>query len=150
MSSFAFWGIIKHNGIEYVFANQTSFRRITKILRYIWALWEPYGSGHETVAVLLPGFAIKWLQNQVTRQPQFRDLTLNCHIVKPQACVHVGSCHVMITNVVPCQDEVSRRSIPCKTAYICWKAKRLNNNPENKVHGAPCWPHESCYQGNLA
>ena len=26
-----------------------------------------YGSGHETVAVLLPGFAIK--QNQVTRQP---------------------------------------------------------------------------------
>ena len=34
-----------------------------------------YGSGHETVAVLLPGFAINWKQNQVTRQPQFRDLT---------------------------------------------------------------------------
>ena len=34
-----------------------------------------YGSGHGTVAVLLPGFAINWLQNQVTRQPQFRDLT---------------------------------------------------------------------------
>ena len=29
----------------------------------------------ETVAVLLPGFAINWWQNQVTRQPQFRDLT---------------------------------------------------------------------------
>ena len=26
-----------------------------------------YGSGHETVAVLLPGFAINWYQNQVTR-----------------------------------------------------------------------------------
>ena len=26
------------------------------------------------VAVLLPGFAINWEQNQVTRQPQFRDL----------------------------------------------------------------------------
>ena len=27
------------------------------------------------VAVLLPGFAVNWWQNQVTRQPQFRDLT---------------------------------------------------------------------------
>ena len=37
-----------------------------------------YGSGHETVAALLPGFAINWLQNQVTRQPQFRELTHIC------------------------------------------------------------------------
>ena len=36
--------------------------------------WTLYGSGHETVAVLLPGYAINWIQNQVTRQPQFRDL----------------------------------------------------------------------------
>ena len=34
-----------------------------------------YGSGHEGAAILLPGFAIKWKQNQVTRQPHFRDLT---------------------------------------------------------------------------
>ena len=34
-----------------------------------------YGLGHEIVAVLLPGFAINWQQNQVTRKPQFRDLT---------------------------------------------------------------------------
>ena len=34
-----------------------------------------YGSGHEGAAVLLPGFAIKWLQNQVTRQPHLHDLT---------------------------------------------------------------------------
>ena len=34
-----------------------------------------YGSGHETATVLLPGFAINWQQNQVTRQPQFLDLT---------------------------------------------------------------------------
>ena len=33
-----------------------------------------YGSGHETVAALLPGFAIN-CQNQVTRQSQFRNLT---------------------------------------------------------------------------
>ena len=33
------------------------------------------GSGHKTVTVLLPGFAINWQQNQVRRQPQFRDLT---------------------------------------------------------------------------
>ena len=34
-----------------------------------------YVSGHGTVAFLLPGFGIIWWQNQVTRQPQFRDLT---------------------------------------------------------------------------
>ena len=36
-----------------------------------------YGAGHVgvAVAVLLPGFAIKWWQNQVTRQPLIRDLT---------------------------------------------------------------------------
>ena len=33
------------------------------------------GSGHEGAAVLLPGFAISWWQNQVTRQPHLRDLT---------------------------------------------------------------------------
>ena len=39
-----------------------------------------YGSGHGTAAVLLPGFAITWLQNQVTRQPQFHidDLVQGC------------------------------------------------------------------------
>ena len=30
------------------------------------------GSGHKGVAVLLHGFAIKWWQNQVTRQPYLR------------------------------------------------------------------------------
>ena len=40
------------------------------------------GSGHETVAVLLPGFAINWYQNQVTRQSQIRDqLWLSCYLV---------------------------------------------------------------------
>ena len=34
-----------------------------------------YRSGHEYATVLLPGFAISWQQNQVTRQPQFRGLT---------------------------------------------------------------------------
>ena len=34
-----------------------------------------YGSGHWTVTVLLPRFAINWLQNQVTRQTPFHDLT---------------------------------------------------------------------------
>ena len=34
-----------------------------------------YGSGHETAAVLFPGFAINWQQNQVTRQPHVCDLT---------------------------------------------------------------------------
>ena len=43
-----------------------------------------YGSGHGTAAVLLPGFAINWQQNQVTRKPQFCDLT---HIIYTLACV---------------------------------------------------------------
>ena len=34
----------------------------------------PHGSGHEGGTVLLPGFATKWQQNQVTRQPHIRDL----------------------------------------------------------------------------
>ena len=34
-----------------------------------------YGSCHGTVAVLLPGFALNWEQNQVTRQPHIHDLT---------------------------------------------------------------------------
>ena len=38
-------------------------------------LMPEYGSGHGGVAVLLPGFAISWYQNQVTRQPHLRDLT---------------------------------------------------------------------------
>ena len=33
------------------------------------------GSGHEGGLVLLPGFAIKWQQNQVTRQAHLPDLT---------------------------------------------------------------------------
>ena len=36
------------------------------------------GSGHRTVTVLLPGFAINWQQNQVTRQPHLCDWT---HII---------------------------------------------------------------------
>ena len=34
-----------------------------------------YGSGHEGGPVLLPGFAIIWLQNQVSRQAHLCDLT---------------------------------------------------------------------------
>ena len=34
-----------------------------------------YGSDHEGASVLLPGSAIKWEQNQVTRQAHLRDLT---------------------------------------------------------------------------
>ena len=34
-----------------------------------------YGSGHEGAPILLPGFAIKWQQNQVTRQAHLHDLT---------------------------------------------------------------------------
>ena len=33
------------------------------------------GQVTEGVPVLLPGFAIKWWQNQVTRQTHLRDLT---------------------------------------------------------------------------
>ena len=36
---------------------------------------DTYGSGHGTAAVSLPCFAINWKQNQVSWQPQFRDLT---------------------------------------------------------------------------
>ena len=44
------------------------------------------GPGHEGAAVFLPGFAIIWLQNQVTRQRQLHDLT---HILN----WHLGQCH---------------------------------------------------------
>ena len=56
---------------------------------YIWffrvLLTNVYGSGHETVAVLLPGFAINWWQKQVRRQPQFRNLT-HIKIIKCYLC----------------------------------------------------------------
>ena len=43
-----------------------------ELLIWWWKDKNIYGSGYETVAVLLPGFAINW-------QPQFRDLThLKC------------------------------------------------------------------------
>ena len=45
------------------------------VTRPLWVTGAWYGLGHETVAVLLPGFAINWWQNQITRQLQFRDLT---------------------------------------------------------------------------
>ena len=52
-----------------------------------------YGSGQKAAAVFLPGFAINWKQNQVTRQPQFRDLT---HIIytmesKRDSMGHLGT-----------------------------------------------------------
>ena len=34
-----------------------------------------FGSGQKSAPVLLPGFAIEWCQNQVTRQGYLRDLT---------------------------------------------------------------------------
>ena len=47
-----------------------------------------YGLRHETVAVLLPGFAINWKWNQVTRQPQFRDLTHLCIFINTYIYIH--------------------------------------------------------------
>ena len=41
----------------------------------IYLFTHVYGSDHEGAAVLLPDFVISWLQNQVTRQPDRRDLT---------------------------------------------------------------------------
>ena len=59
----------------------------TSYLRKVWvyvvkidldigdSTWQnTYSSGHEGVAVLSPGFAINWYQNQVIRQPHLRDL----------------------------------------------------------------------------
>ena len=55
-----------------------------------YAVIPEYGSGHEGAAVLLPDFAISWLQNQVTRQPHIRDLT------------HMNNCTCMVTFIVLC------------------------------------------------
>ena len=38
-------------------------------------IMQRYGSGHEGAPLLLPGFAIKWQQNQVPRQAHLCDLT---------------------------------------------------------------------------
>ena len=54
---------------------QVDIQFFVTIFKFWKAEISVYGSGHETVAVLLPGFAINWYQNQETRQPQFRDLT---------------------------------------------------------------------------
>ena len=72
--------ICSHNGDKVHFPYSTvNFMgcTISCLDRYDYVLSREYGSGHETVAVLLPGFAGNWWQNQVTRQPQFRDLTHN-------------------------------------------------------------------------
>ena len=73
------------------------------------------GSGHEGAAVMLPGFAIKWYQNRVTRQPHLRDLTqihfyerkmlvfwskfqwclvLMAHLTDNRRCVQVMAWHI--------------------------------------------------------
>ena len=62
------------------------------VFGHCWRLLSWHGSGQETAAVLLPGFAINWQQNQVTRQPQFRDLT---HIL---FCSQFSATHFMIGN----------------------------------------------------
>ena len=43
--------------------------------------FEVYGSGHENKAIVLPGFAIIWTQNKVTKQPHIRDLA---HMYPPE------------------------------------------------------------------
>ena len=48
-----------------------------------WDCLGTYGSGHGGVTVLLPGFAISWLQNQVTRQPHLCDMT---HMSTTEPC----------------------------------------------------------------
>ena len=58
-----------------LFVSGTSVALIRISRQYLPHTYFIYGPGHETVAVLLPGFAVNWQQNQVTRQPQFRDLT---------------------------------------------------------------------------
>ena len=68
----------------------------TKQHGFVWPKWKSiYGSGHGTVAVLLPGFAISWQQNQVTRQSQFRDLAhILCMITQfcPAYSYHDRTC----------------------------------------------------------
>ena len=65
-----------HNDITIVGTQCCDWKRDGEYIRRSY--FSKYGSGHRTVAVLLPGFAINWLQNQVTRQLQFHDLT---HII---------------------------------------------------------------------
>ena len=58
------------------FTNEKSVWISNYIYYFMWgAMSRLGGSGHGTVAVLLPGFAISRYQNQVTRQPQFHNLT---------------------------------------------------------------------------
>ena len=41
-----------------------------------WCLINEYGSGHETVAVLLPGFAINWFCYQLIAKPGNKTATV--------------------------------------------------------------------------
>ena len=64
----------------HVIVSQNFHREDAEGIKWMLSVWQMneqdrYGSGHRTAAVLLPGFAINWQQNLVTRQPQFRDLT---------------------------------------------------------------------------
>ena len=54
-------------------------------------------SGHETVVVLLPGFAINWYQNQVTKQLQFRDHT---HIYQHLLNLPKFQCWMSLTYII--------------------------------------------------
>ena len=70
-----------------------------------------YRSGHETATVLLSGFAVSWLENLVTRQPQFRDLTHGrpvSHLWYFNQCqwpiyrvAHIGNVLQFIENATP-------------------------------------------------
>ena len=70
---------------------------------------EVYGSCQETAVVLLPGFAINWEQNQVTRQPQFHDLThMHCQDTQ-HAITHYHS--LLLIWGLWCQKQVSQAGI---------------------------------------
>ena len=86
---------------------------------FLWvSLSQPiYGSGHEGGPVLLPGFAIIWWQNQVTRQAHLRDLT---HILNIQLAV------------------VSRFRMDRFTDDCCHR--NINNHNTNSMKLSYCFP----------
>ena len=55
-------------------AGRCSVSTLHHPLGILWHHSSAHGWGHRTPAVLLPGFAINWLQNQVIRQREFCDL----------------------------------------------------------------------------
>ena len=100
-----------------------------------------YGSGHEGAAVLLPGFAINWQQNQATRQLHFHDLT---HISTPPWLTHWHLRYIVVILKVQISNSIYRivaKALSVK--FFRGKCHRSSNNKKSTLVQVMAWCHQA-------